>query len=72
MNVKTQYETVNNTFTNAVASFNDNNDGYKLGDSVVYAVSTNQVPAGVPNPYENERCNRNNSYPGSRSWKFCV
>ena len=52
MNVKTQYEAVNNTFTNAVASFNDNNDGYMLGDSTVYAVSTNKCPSGDPKPYE--------------------
>ena len=30
---------MNNTFTNAVASYSDNDDGYKLGDSEITAVS---------------------------------
>lgn len=40
-NLKTQYESLNNTFTTAIASFNDNNEDYTLGDSngIVYQVS---------------------------------
>lgn len=66
-NVKTQYETVNNTFTNAVASFNDNNDGYKLGDLRIYAVS---VSEHGPN-WTGAKCQRNSSKSG-RGYNFSV
>ena len=34
---------MNNTFTAAIASFNDNNPGYKLGDSYVFEVTVSKT-----------------------------
>ena len=60
---------MNNTFTAAVASFNDNNAGYNLGDSTIYAVSIGSCPSHT---FENQRCARSSSKPSSKAWKFCV
>ena len=68
MNVKTQYETVNNTFTNAVANFNDNNDGYMLGDSVVHAVSLNTHG----NDWSGGKCKTATSRPKRGLWAVYV
>lgn len=51
--LKQQYDTLNNTFTNAVASFNDNYDGYSLGDSVVHCVSLR-----TDSNWPGEKCSR--------------
>ena len=67
--LKTQYEALNNTFTTAVASFNDNNAGYNLGDSTIYAVSINECRPPI---FKNQRCTRSSSKPSSKAWKFCV
>lgn len=72
--LKTSYDNLNNTFTNAVANFNDNNDGYKLGDTAVYGVSTNKVgdiPKDYRAKYDNKRCTVSDSRP-SKFYKFCV
>ena len=42
-NLKSQYDQLNNTFTAAIASFNDNNPGYKLGDSYVFEVTVSKT-----------------------------
>lgn len=73
INAKTTYENFNNTFTNAVANFNDNDDGYALGDSVVYCVSFNTIPNTREQPITNlngYRCNRSSSKPGTKMYKF--
>lgn len=42
-NLKSQYDQLNNTFTAAIASFNDNNPGYKLGDDYVFEVTVSKT-----------------------------
>ena len=71
--LKTSYDTLNNTFTNAVANFNDNNAGYKLGDSIVYAPSINHWDAYKEGKekYANSRCTTNTNRP-TKFYKFCV
>lgn len=69
INCKTAYENFNNTFTNAIANFNDNDDGYALGDSVVYCVSFNPIP-GTKSDLDGFRCDRAASKPGKKMYKF--
>ena len=64
--LKTQYETLNNTFTNAVASFQDGNEGYNLGDDKIYAVSMNKA-SGFDG-----QCSRDDKKPSKGPTKFCV
>lgn len=66
-NCKTQYETLNNTFTNAVASYNDNDTGYTLGDDEVIAVSLTQ------NLSDNTGWTRSDNKPKSSeyTWLYC-
>lgn len=65
-NLKTQYESLNNTFTNAVASFSDGNDGYNLGDDKIYAVSVTEARGF------DGQCSRDENKPRRRVNLFCI
>ncbi len=72
-NCKTAYDNLNNTFTNAVANFNDNDDGVKLGDSVVYCVSLNAIPTSSGQKYsdlDGYRCTFSTSKPAKTMYEF--
>ena len=66
--LKLQYETLNNTFTNAVANFNDSNDGYALGDDKIYCVSLNERNGN----WTGSRCSRDTKAHKKASWCIYV
>lgn len=67
--LRTQFDSINNTFTNAVASFNDNTDGYNLGANCIYAVSVGKRPKDVD---ENNKCTRDGSKPSGKAYTFVI
>lgn len=67
--LRTQFDSINNTFTNAVAQFNDNNDGYSLGANCIHAVSIGTRPKGVDT---DNKCTRNSSKPSGKAYTFVV
>lgn len=66
--LKLQYETLNNAFTNAVANFNDSNDGYALGDDKIYCVSLNERNGN----WTGSRCSRDTKAHKKASWCIYV
>ena len=67
-NCKTQYESLNNAFTNAVASYNDNDSGYTLGDETILAVSlTENLPEKTGWTRSDSKRPKNSEY----TWLYC-
>ena len=64
---KTAYESLNNTFTAAVAGFNDNHPGYKLGDSEVRWFSIYEDPKN-----DLARANKLAHRPVNKKWEYVV
>ena len=60
--LKLQYDNLNNTFSTAVASYNDGHPGYSLGDTV-YGVTLKSVS----NNWTDGKCRRANSRPSAKS-----
>lgn len=63
---KTAYESLNNTFTAAVAAFDDNHPGYKLGDSEVRWFSTYEDSGDLA------RAKRQTKKPTNKKWEYVV
>lgn len=64
---KTAYESLNNTFTAAVATFDDNHPGYKLGDSEVRWFSTYKDSKS-----ELAKAKRQTKKPTDKKWDYVV